>query len=476
MTTLRIALFANLLLAGSGIAQSPNLMVSFSQLERTASASGGTILGGLQRNEMAFVNFGACSALSAEKWLPRTCSHVMAGDENGDGNYWNPGIFGDIDAVLTHRHSMGGVADENQRSVFWSVATPMGGAVSAQPFRPGDVGRIVSNGFAHGQVQTFMSQEQFNIALGRAPGGPLDVDAIAWQPNFGVWFSIDNARNCNLLCGPVLVQDGDVICIPPSALSYTSDGRIGAVMPNSAVVVHNEVQMNAFTANATVADNLGGCVAVAGDVEGLEIDLLGPVATFISCAGMPVGVPTLLFTTETGTGASVLTTRSGGQIHNTPCGPAGQTCGFGPTTGSQMGLGLPAGGLGVASHITGLGFAYACTHTLEADMPVMAVSGTGAPAGFSNIHYNSPFVWNVVLIELVPAFVPPAVVGLPFSPRCFPDLYAPSINSYMVVPGGFGTFPMPALPVGFVGKVLFQSVGLGSGALEFSTPTVVDVL
>ena len=42
--------------------------------------------------------------------------------------------------------------------------------------------------------------------------------------------------------------------------------------------------------------------------------------------------------------------------------------------------------------------------------------------------------------------------------------------------GGFGTFPMPALPVGFVGKVLFQSVGLGSGALEFSTPTVVDVL
>ena len=42
MTTLRIALFANLLLAGSGIAQSPNLMVSFSQLERTASASGGS--------------------------------------------------------------------------------------------------------------------------------------------------------------------------------------------------------------------------------------------------------------------------------------------------------------------------------------------------------------------------------------------------------------------------------------------------
>lgn len=476
MTTLRIALFANLLLAGSGIAQTPNLLLSFSEFEHTASGSGGTVLGGLRRNEMAYVNFAACPVLSAEKWMPRTCSHVMAGDENADGEYWNPGIFGAIDAVLTQRHSMGSGGGENQRTVFWSIAAPMGGAVSAQPFRPGDIGRIVSNGLVHGQVQTFMSQEQFNIALGRAPGGAIDVDAIAWQSNFGVWFSIDNALNCNTLCGPVLVQDGDVICIPPSALSYTSDGRIAAVMPNSAVVVHTEAQMDVFTANANIANNLGGCVASAGDVEGLEIDLLGPMTILTTCAGSTIGVPSLVYTTQTGTGASVLTTRSGGQIYNTPCGPAGQTCGFGPTMGSQIGLGLPGGGVGVDSYITSLGFARARTHTLEADMPVMPISGTGSPVGFSSIHYNSPFMWNIILVELVPAIVPPAVVGLPFSPSCFPDLYAPSINTYMVVPGGFGTFPMPALPSGWVGKVLFQSVGLGWGVYEFSTPTVIDVL
>ena len=476
MNTLRITALASLTLAGSAVAQSPNFLLSFSEIERTASGSGGTILNTLHRNEMAFVNFGTCTTLSAEKWLPRTCSHVMAGDENADGNYWNPGIFGDIDAVLSHRHSMGSGADENQRTVFWSVAAPMGGAVSAQPFRPGDVARIVSNGFVHGHVQSFMNQEQFNIALGRNPGAPLDVDAIAWQPNYGVWFSIDNSRNCNTLCGPVLVQDGDVICIPPSALTYTGNGRIAAVAPNSAVIVHTEAQMDLFTANANVANNAGGCVAVADDVEGLEIDLLGPVSTMTTCLGSIINVPTLLFTTATGKGASILTTNGLGQIHSTPCGLAGQACGLGPTTGSQVGLGVPVAGGGVASHITGLGFAYACTHTLESDMPVMPVSGTGAPAGFSNIHYNSPFAFNVVLIELVPAFVPPAVVGLPFSPRCFPDLYTPTVTSYMLVPGGFGTIPMPALPVGFVGKVLFQSVGLGAGVFEFSTPVVVDVL
>ena len=476
MTSHRLTLFASLVFAASTLAQSPNLLVSFSQPEQTASGSGGTALQYLRRNEMAFINFGTCTALSAEKWLPRTCSHVMAGDENGDGNYWNPGIFANIDAVLTHRHSMGTGTDENQRTVFWSIAAPMGGVVSAQPFRPGDVARLVSNGFVHGQVQSFMSQEQFNLALGRNPGAPLDVDAIAWQPNLGIWFSIDNTRNANTVCGPVVIQDGDVLCIPPGAISYTSDGRVAAVTPGSVVVVHNEAQMDAFTANANVADNVGGCVAVAGDVEGLEIDLFAPVAMMVTCTGATVVIPGLLFTTETGTGASILTTNGGGQIQPTPCGLAGQVCGAGPTTGGQVGLMIPVAGAGVASHVTGLGFAYACTHTLESDMPVMAVSATGAPAGFSNIHYNSPFAVNVVLIELVPGFVPPAVVGLPFSPTCFPDLYAPGINTYVILPGGFGVFPMPAIPVGFVGKVLFQSVGLGAGVFEFSTPTVIDVL
>jgi len=475
MTSLKLSLVTSLLLAGSSVAQSPNLLVSFSDTERTASGSGGTVLQQLFRNEMAFINFGACTALSAEKWMPRSCAHVMAGDEDANGNYWNPGVFGDIDAVLTHRHSMGTGADENQRSIFWSVAAPMGGAVSASPFRPGDVGRIMSNGFVHGQVQHFMNQEQFNIALGRAPSAPLDIDAIAWQPNFGIWFSIDNTRNANTACGPVVLQDGDVLCIPPSAINYTSDGRVAAVMPSSVEIVYSEAQIDAFTLNANVADNLGGCVSVVGDVEGLEIDLFGPMSTFVTCSGMTIGVPTLLFTGETGSGASILTTNAGGQIQPTPCGLAGQPCGIGPTTGSQVGLRAPVGGVGVASHITGLGFAYACTHTLEADMPMMPVSGVGSPLGFSQIHYNSPFGWNVVLIELVPAFVPPAVTGLSLSPTCFPDLYAPSINSYAVVAGGFGSIPMPAIPASFVGKVLFQSVGLGAGSFEFSTPTVVDV-
>ena len=51
MTSHRLTLFASLALAGSGLAQSPNLVRSLSQLEDTASASGGTVL---QRLDLPF--------------------------------------------------------------------------------------------------------------------------------------------------------------------------------------------------------------------------------------------------------------------------------------------------------------------------------------------------------------------------------------------------------------------------------------
>jgi hypothetical protein len=476
MTSNSLTLTACFAFASVSLAQMPpNLLVSFSGVEQTLSDSGGTGLKNIFPNEMALVDFGTCPTLSAEKWMPRSCIHVMAGDENGDGEYWNAGVFGSVDAVLTHRHSTGGGLDDNQRTVYWSVSAPMGGAVSAQPFRTGDVACIVSNGIVDGQVSYFMSQEQFNIALGRPLNAPLDIDAVAWEPNFGIFFSIDNDRMASTACGPVLVQDGDVICIPPAAISYTSDSRIASVLPSSAVVIYTEAQMDAFTVNAFVADNMGNCVSSAKDVEGLEIDPLALAGAVVVCGGMMVNVPTLLYSTETGSGGSILTTQAGGQIYSAPCGLMGEVCGGGPTLGDKIGLHVPAAGPGIPSHVTSIGYTDACTYVLEADTPVMPVSATGAPAGASQIQYNSPFALNVMLVELVGPIVPHAIVGLPFSPTCFPDLYAPSILSYRLFPVGFGTVPMPALPIGFVGKVLFQSAGFGSGSLELSTPTIVDV-
>lgn len=452
----------------------PNMLLTFSNTEQNVSGSGGTVLGDLLPNEINYLQFmSSCNTLSAEKWQPRTCSHVMAGDENGDGLYFRPGIFGRIDGLLSTSTYSTAVPADNQRTVFWSVAAPMGNNVSALPFRPGDVARIRRILGSDGQVQHFMRQEHFNSALGLAAGYGIDIDAIAWQPNYGVFFSVDVDVAANTMCGPTLVRDGDVLCIPGGALNYTPDMRVAGVAPNSAFVVYTEAEMDAFTNNAGVANRFGACVNTVQDVEALELDLFGPVNSVTTCTGVTFPIPNLIYACETGTGASLLQTAGGGSIWTTPCGLAGTPCAAGPTWGMQLGVRPATTTAGVASHVNALAIARACVHVLEPKQHVMTAP---APAGANAIDYNNPFVVSLVLIEIVPPVVPPSSPAAPFSPTCFPDLYAPSIIGWLPVPAGFGSIPTPGIPAAFSGKVLFQGVGFGAGTFELSTPAVLDVL
>jgi hypothetical protein len=306
MNKLTITLCSTAALAASALAQNPDFLASYSLPEQNVSGSGGTVLAALRPNEVASLAFSTalCPGVSAEKWLPRTCSHTMAGDENADGTYFNPSIFGNVDALLANNVYATPIGIENQRTVFWSVSAPMGNNISATPFRAGDVARIVRIGTGDGQVQHFIRQEQINMALGLPPAFAIDVDAIAFQPNYGVWFSIDVDVPANTACGPMIVRDGDVLCIPPWALSYTSDMRIASVAPNSAVVAYSEAQMDLFTMNAQVTDRFGVCLTNVVDVEALELDLMAPATSVIPCPGFTLPTPALIYTCETGTGAS----------------------------------------------------------------------------------------------------------------------------------------------------------------------------
>ena len=89
---------------------------------------------------------------------------------------------------------------------------------------------------------------------------------------------------------------------------------------------------------------------------------------------------------------------------------------------------------------------------------------------------GSTWVTSLPPIEIVPPVVPGSLPAAPFSLFCFPDLYAPSVFVHAwPLFGTWGSFPMVAIPPGYTGKVLFQSVGFGGSGLELSTPTVIDV-
>lgn len=481
MHTASIRILAPLALCAAAAAQFPKGFITFSQSEQTLSGSGGTALAMLQPNETSVIEWGApgCATLSAEKWAPRTCYSTMAGDANGDGLIHDAALFGSIDALAcTFTTSASGL--QNQRTVFWSVSAPMGTAVSQSPFRPGDVARIVRAPLSgDGQVEHLMRQEHFNQALGLPPSTPIDVDAFAFHVEFGVFFSLDADIVCTTACGPVLVQDGAVVCIPASALIYTVDFRVDGVVPNSAIVALSEPMIDAMVVAAAVTNRTGACVTGAVDLESLEFDMGSLITPWLACPTAPAALsPQLIFSVEAGTGASLLTTNGGGQIWTGPCAPMGAACGGGPTTGAQSGI-RPAGvGLGAASWVNAFALDHTERYVLEPQNHVMSGAPAGAPAGANAIHIASPFVFNFVFLDLVSPVVPASIGAYPFSEQFFPDLYAPNLLFYMLAPAaaGFGSFPTPAIPPMFAGKVLFQSVGFTAfGTFELSTPALIDV-
>ncbi len=457
-------------------AQLPSYMTTYSQPEASASGSGGTALSTLRPNEIHTLEFNSACMLSAEKWLPRTCTQVMAGDEDADGLFFHPNVLDRIDALVSIASWASPTGGDTQRSIYFSPNAAMGTAISGGPgLRPGDVGRIVKIGGAEGQIQYFLRQEQVNQALGLPPSYPINIDAIAFQPNYGVFFSIDTDVLAVTACGPTLIRDGDVLCLPPGFTSYAPNLTIASTAPSSALVAYSEAQMDMMTANALVADRFGACVTTVGDTKSLEIDLAGPSTVVSPCPGISLLVPNLVYSCEHMTGASLLETSGGGSIHNTPCGPAGAPCGA-MTMGPQLGIRPASLTVGAASFVNALASSRGCRHVLEPQQHVMPVFPLGAPLGANMIDYHNPFTVSLILIEIVSPTVPSSVPAMPFSPSCFPDLYAPGITSWMPVTSGYGSFPMVAIPPGWMGKVLYQGVGFGAGTLELSTPAVIDVI
>ena len=280
-------------------AQLPSYMTTYSQPEASASGSGGTALSTLRPNEIHTLEFNSACMLSAEKWLPRTCTQVMAGDEDADGLFFHPNVLDRIDALVSIASWASPTGGDTQRSIYFSPNAAMGTAISGGPgLRPGDVGRIVKIGGAEGQVQYFLRQEQVNQALGLPPSYPINIDAIAFQPNYGVFFSIDTDVLAVTACGPTLIRDGDVLCLPPGFTSYAPNLTIASTAPSSALVAYSEAQMDMMTANALVADRFGACVTTVGDIKSLEIDLAGPSTVVSPCPGISLLVPNLVYSCE----------------------------------------------------------------------------------------------------------------------------------------------------------------------------------
>lgn len=464
MAILRTLLLAPLLLAP---AAAQHVLFTTSQSETTLSGSAGTVLKDLRVDEVAWIDFANCLNQSAEKWAARTTYLTMAGDENNDGSYWNPSPFGKIDA-LVHLYLPGQVP--SPRTVFFSVTIPMGTAQSGTPgLRPGDTGRIVPANNAFGQVQTFLSAEQVQSALGM-PISPVvvDVDAIAADFGSGIFFSLDQDHVVSTVCGTTFVRDGDVIMIPNSQITWTNDLRVQSLVPACAVVVWTEAQIDQLVQNANLADRNGQCVTSAIDLETLDLDLNGRIVPFAYCNGV-VQLPALHFSTETMTGGGMVTTDNGGQISQRNCGPIGTPCSSGPTLGSQIGLLPTSQTQGIPSYVDAMDTVFFTERFLIE--PKQHVIPVGSPAV---LDVHSPLAFTLMAVEVVgPGIAPHVMITPPI--LVFSDLYIlgnPPWTTWWLGPG-FSTQTTPNVPV--QAKLVFQAGGFVNGNLVLSAPATVDV-
>lgn len=454
---------ALLVLASPLAAQVPSILLSTSQTENTLSGSAGTVLQTLRPNEVATFGLLPCPSISAEKWAPRSCYDTMAGDDQPDGLIHDPSRFGAIDALLEMPNTAGN-GSANQKMTFWSPSQSMGVANSLQPFRPGDTARIVWNPLGFGQVEYFLRAEDLQIALGLPPTPILvDLDAIAADPNLGVYFSIEGSLAVATTCGVTSIQDGDVLVIPAASITWTFDNRVQSVVPGCAEMVHTEAQMDAFVVAANVANATGVCVTSVVDVEGLEIDPAGPINGVPGCTGTVTFVPALVFTARTLTGCGVLTTNLGGQIWAPTCGPLATSCGSGPTLGNQLGIQPVNTALGAPSYVNAIATARTDIFVLEPQQHVVPI---GNPAV---IDLFSPGAVTFVFGAISPPTVAPC---LPFPNPMFPDVYVINWVWNTFTGGNYQTIATP--PVNISAKVVFQAGTFVGPNLVVSTPCTVE--
>ncbi len=470
MTTCTATPLSFTLLAATALAQSPGYLFTTSQTETTLSGSAGTVLQTLRQNEVASLDFVPCPFISAEKWAPLTCFNTMAGNDDADLFYYEANMFGAIDALCDVPSPIGCAS---ARSVFYSPSVALGSTISGPPgLRPGDTGRIVRNGSGDGQVEYFLKAEDLQLALGM-PISPIvvDVDAIAADPGYGVFFSVDGTHVVNAQCGVTQILDGDLWMIDAASITWTFDFRVQSVVPGSAFRVFTEAQMDAMVATAGITDRFGACQTVIQDLESLDIDYSQPIMAVPSCTGVVMFVPTLVFSGELMTGCGLCDTGAGGQIHQGTCTRLGNACGSSlATLGNQLGLQPTSSTVGVPSYVNALTSSFVSRFVVEPQQHVV-----NAPVAISLDLYTPPVTTFSILFANI---VPPTVAPSLSLPNCFfPDIYIlPWVWSSNFNAPGFQTVTTPIVPFipgGY--KAVFQAGALVGSQIILSTPATVDV-
>ncbi len=212
--------FLLLALGTSSAAQSRALLFASAEPQVLTSWKGSGLLGRLDDQEAAMALPGSAQqALAARKFLSLGALHAFWGDPAGKGDYTQPFVVGEIDALFVPGGFLG-ASPGRGRGFFFSVTRRrlpvfLGNRVGT--LGPADLFRWKEKG----RVQVFLSSSLLEKALGfQSP--TLDVDAFCADSKGDLFFSL-------ALDEPYpspKVLDGDLCFLSARALVYAPDGTV----------------------------------------------------------------------------------------------------------------------------------------------------------------------------------------------------------------------------------------------------------
>jgi hypothetical protein len=264
----------------------------------------------------------------ARPFLPISLQYHYVGDLDGDTIYVEDDIEGPgdtLDAVFLRAGTVGPVTP---RDVFWSIVSTS--TINIPGLRISDVVRYSGQG----TLEFFVTQVQINDACGFAStSNTVNLDAICQSAAGDIFFSQAGTVTIN----GVSTEDGDLLYIPSTAITYDGSGNVSAITVGSAVRIATEDDLIAMVAASGHRSSVGGVITSSAnpsfELSGLEIDPAG--GTWVS----PIDAltyPNILFCwSDFSNDGAIISTAGGGTIASINGVPMGSTV---ATLGDQIGI------------------------------------------------------------------------------------------------------------------------------------------
>ncbi len=264
----------------------------------------------------------------ARPFLPISLQYHYAGDLDSDGVYVEDDVEGPVDTFDAVFLRAGTIGPVTPRDVFWSFAATT--SINIPGLRVSDVLRFSGQG----TVEFFLTQVQLNDACGYvATSNTVNLDAICQSAAGDIFFSQSGVNTIN----GIATDDGDLLVIPSSAITYDGSGNVLSITAGAATRIASQTDLIAMVVASGQRSSVGGVInsvaSPAFELSGLEIDPNG--GTWVSPLTAQAYPNVLFCWSDFSNDGALISTAGGGTIATINGVSIGSTV---ATLGDQLGV------------------------------------------------------------------------------------------------------------------------------------------